>query len=130
MKHQHLVANLADLGNLASDEPGGLGRFEQRSRDLDHNPQSRPSSSAKPSIRFMFWMAWPAAPLPRLSRHETTTRRFPAASRAKPRSQKFVSTTYCSSGNRPPASTRTIGLPEEEEGEKRPPSRRLPGFPV
>src|SRR3970282_1529403 len=110
MKRQPLVANLADLGNLASDEPGGLGRFEQRSRDLDHNPQTRRASSAKPSIRFMFWMAWPAAPLPRLSRHETPTRRFPAASRAKPRSQKFVSTTYCSSGDRPPASTRTIGF--------------------
>ena len=28
---------------------------------------SSPSCSGQPSIRFMFWTAWPAAPLPRLS---------------------------------------------------------------
>ena len=32
----------------------------------------RPSVSSRPSARFAFWIAWPAAPLPRLSSAQTT----------------------------------------------------------
>src|SRR6266852_4614962 len=48
-----------------------------------------------------FCTACPAAPLPRLSRQETTTRRRPDLSRAKPMSQKLVCATCCNSGRVP-----------------------------
>ena len=50
----------------------------------------RPVVSGRPMMRFMFWMAWPAAPLPMLSITEETIRRWVRASKVGVISQKFV----------------------------------------
>ena len=50
----------------------------------------RPVVSGRPMIRFMFWMAWPAAPLPMLSITEETIRRWVRLSKVGVISQKLV----------------------------------------
>src|SRR5258707_4387710 len=62
-----------------------------------------PVVSSNPNIRFMFWTAWPAAPLTRLSMAVKTTSWRPRA--AKPMSQKFVVLTQLMSGL--PSTSRT-----------------------
>src|SRR5262249_24435132 len=50
-----------------------------------HNPPAvRPAVSSKPHIRFMFWIACPTIPLPRLSIAERTVTRFVRLSTARP----------------------------------------------
>ena len=63
---------------------------EQRAAQLHQDLHSRPSVSANPSTRFMFCIAWPAAPFTRLSMQLTTTPRPVRASNFTPISQKLV----------------------------------------
>ena len=55
-----------------------------------HHASSKPRDSGNPSIRFRFWIAAPAAPLPRLSRQPRSTR-WPAGFETTQRSTRFVS---------------------------------------
>src|SRR6202011_4097710 len=60
-------AKAARAGNGAVSD--GLERSDSRSQGHGSiGTNSSPSCSGQPSMRFMFWTAWPAAPLPRLSR--------------------------------------------------------------
>ncbi len=101
--HQNFVARARHFGDLPRDRLHVFIAFEQRARNFDHQSHSNPAVSGYPRIPFRFCTACPAAPLPRLSRHDTTIKRSPDASSAKPISQKFVCATCCSSGNFPPA---------------------------
>ena len=65
---------LDDGRDLGGQAVARLRRIEQRAAELDQHLHSRPSVSGKPSIRFMFCTAWPAAPFTRLSMALTTTR--------------------------------------------------------
>ena len=58
-----------------------------RSANFHHEFQCNPSCSLQPYMTFMFWIAWPAAPLTRLSRQETRMIRWPSAASEKPTSQ-------------------------------------------
>src|SRR5580658_2337996 len=109
MNHQQFVAGARELGDLPRDGLHGFFIFEQRACNFNYQSHSKPAVSGNPHIRFMFCTAWPAAPLPRLSRQETTTRRSPAGSSANPMSQKLVWVTCCNSGKRGCARTRTSG---------------------
>src|SRR5581483_3158042 len=51
------------------------GGVQQGPAEFDEEFHRRPSVSGRPSIRFMFWTAWPAAPFTRLSMAATTTAR-------------------------------------------------------
>src|SRR5207244_2789650 len=85
----HLVAaeHCAADGRLArahdrqvealAPDPGGDGARGKalRSRDAHTNTPAwrRPAVSSQPNARLAFWIAWPAAPLPRLSSAPITT---------------------------------------------------------
>src|ERR1017187_2364935 len=104
----HLLAAAVDHGDFVSGGAGG-GDFEgqaiTRDRGIEQGAaefhqqfHNSPSVSGQPSIRFMFWMAWPAAPLTRLSMALTTTARLVGASKATPIWQKLVRVTPRRSG--------------------------------
>src|SRR5581483_9775226 len=59
---------------LADPTPDGAGDEAFRRSDAHTRmPFSRsPAVSSRPSARFAFWIAWPAAPFPRLSSAQTT----------------------------------------------------------
>jgi hypothetical protein len=59
----------------------------------------------------MFWMAWPAAPLTRLSTAAATTTVPVRESSATPTSQTFAPVTRFASGMTPGGSARTNGAP-------------------
>src|SRR4029077_16788226 len=88
------------------------GRAEsQRDRDA-HGATPiavRPLVSGSPSIRFAFWMACPAAPLPRLSIAATTTARPALASAAACRWTALEPATEAVAGQRPAGSRVTNG---------------------
>nr|VFJ44876.1 MAG: hypothetical protein BECKFW1821A_GA0114235_100849 [Candidatus Kentron sp. FW]VFJ50694.1 MAG: hypothetical protein BECKFW1821B_GA0114236_100743 [Candidatus Kentron sp. FW] len=55
-----------------------LRRIHSNPGDYGNNPgKSRPVFSARPNMIFIFWMACPAAPLPRLSMTERITTVLP-----------------------------------------------------
>src|SRR5204863_3289160 len=62
-------------GDLGREAGPKVGLIEQRAPELYQDLQSRPSVSEKPSARFIFWTACPAAPFIRLSIALTTTAR-------------------------------------------------------
>ena len=64
----HLAPEAADVGQ-GLDQDGGLGGGLRRSAvDHGYTPTTgRPAVSGSPSARLAHWMAWPAAPLVRLS---------------------------------------------------------------
>src|SRR4029453_311619 len=63
--HQGDVRSTAGLD--AGSPPGGPEAARERGA-YGHRPSSgRPASSSRPSTRLAFWIAWPAAPLTRLS---------------------------------------------------------------
>src|SRR5208337_1843218 len=111
MNHQDFVAMPRERGDVLRELLHGGGIFEQSAREFDDNPHKSPVCSSRPSVRFMFCTACPAAPFPKLSRHETIMRRFPSVSRTKPISQKFVFVTCCNSGNEPAGEMRTMWRP-------------------
>src|SRR4029077_9337501 len=79
-----------------------------------HGPGSSSDAvSSSPSIRFMFWIAWPAPPLIRLSVALTIARvRVPpcASPSVKPTSAKLLPETAATSGSRS-RTNRTNGSP-------------------
>src|SRR4029077_1271518 len=111
MHHQQLMPLLGKLRNLSAQRANRFWIVQQSTGNLHDHSHWRPVASSKPIIAFMFCTAWPAAPLPRLSRQLTTTRRSPLESRAKPMSQKFVCATCWSSGRRPDGHSLTMGFP-------------------
>src|SRR5205823_1053941 len=70
-----------------------------------------PAVSSRPYIRFMFWMACPAAPFTRLSTAAARTAVPVRASRPTPTSHTFAPVTRFASGISPGESTRTNGAP-------------------
>src|ERR1019366_364865 len=101
MHHQNFVTLVSELRHLTRQRFQRRRVIEQCSGNFNDHSHLSPVASSMPSIAFMFCTAWPAAPLPRLSRQLTTARRRPPASSAKPMSQKLVYATCCSSGNFP-----------------------------
>ena len=80
--HGHLML----AGQLLDRQRGALQElciFHRRSTQFHHDLHFSPSSSPHPYITFMFWTACPAAPLIRLSRHETMTSRRRSGSQYK-----------------------------------------------
>src|SRR5262249_50778571 len=78
-----LRAALGEFPDVGS-ERGELGPRDHLAADLDddygHEPRSSSEAfSSTPSMRFMFWIAWPAPPLMRLSvtAKQVTVRRSP-----------------------------------------------------
>ena len=69
----------------------------------------RPAVSGRPSMRLAFWMAWPAAPLPRLSMAATTVARPVRGSAAACRCTPFDPATAAVVGQRPSGSRQTNG---------------------
>src|SRR5439155_21228676 len=108
MHHRHAVAPASELANLTRQASALSSVPEGQAADFDHQSHASAISWGKPYIRFMFSTAWPAAPLPRLSSAETTTRRRVLGSSAKPRSAQLVWATAWITG-RPDPSTRTSG---------------------
>src|ERR1022692_2016033 len=104
----HLLAATVDDGDFVTRGPRAgdlprqavarVRRIEQGAAEFDHQFHSSPSVSGLPSIRFMFCMACPAAPLTRLSMTLTTTARLVRASKVTPISQKLVRATPARSG--------------------------------
>ena len=82
-----LVTILHEIVDSAAAEQEDGGIFECDAPKFDDEFQSRPSSSFQPQMMFIFWTAWPAAPLSRLSRQLTRTRRLPSGPSSKPMSQ-------------------------------------------
>src|SRR5271157_2260242 len=111
MDHQEFVAVSGERGNVARELLHSHSIFEQSTRKFDDNSHKSPVCSSSPSVRFMFCTACPAAPFPRLSRHEMMIKRCPSVSRTKPMSQKFVFVTCCNSGREPAGEMRTMGRP-------------------
>src|ERR1039458_8733668 len=109
MHHHQFGAVRARRGDLRRQGVALRRGIEQRAAELDQRPHSRPSVSASPSIRFIFWMAWPAAPFTRLSMALTTTARPVLGSTVAPMSQKFVRATDRRSGVRPGLYSRRNG---------------------
>src|SRR5262249_37887595 len=72
-------------------------------------PAGKPAASGRPSARFRFWIACPAAPLTRLSGAEKRTTR-PGAAAWTEIQQSLVNTTSESRGG-PASSTRTKAAP-------------------
>src|SRR5271165_5286367 len=101
MDHYDFVPGRAGRSQLRRQVVAGLRSVQEGAAQFDQEFQSSPSLSACPSIRFIFWIAWPAAPFTRLSMALTTTARPVAASNFKPISQKFVRWTAFKSGNSP-----------------------------
>ena len=64
--------------------------------------QNRPVVSSNPNSTLKFWIAWPAAPLTRLSMHADHHQLAVGASTRQPMSQKFVCATCLISGRSPP----------------------------
>ena len=78
VEHHDPVAARGQRGDVGRDH-GQLPAGEDVAADLDDQQahgqlpgSSSESRSSRPSTRFMFWIAWPAPPLIRLSRHENT----------------------------------------------------------
>src|SRR5271165_4284688 len=71
----------------------------------------RPAVSGRPSMRLAIWMAWPAAPLTRLSRAQTTTARPACGSAAACRWAALEPRVAPVTGHRPSGSTCTKGSP-------------------
>src|SRR5215467_4192772 len=71
----------------------------------------RPAVSGRPSIRLAAWIAWPAAPLPRLSRAATTTARPAWLSAAACRYTAFEPSAAAVVGQRSSGSRCTNGSP-------------------
>src|SRR4029077_14120213 len=69
----------------------------------------RPAVSGRPSMRLAIWMAWPAAPLTRLSRAQTTTARPACGSAATCRWAAWEPRVAPVTGHRSPGSTCTKG---------------------
>src|SRR5579862_9890889 len=88
--------------------------FKSRAADLYHDLHCNPSVSAQPYIRFIFCIACPAAPLSKLSRHETRIRRRPSAASEKPKSQKLVFAENRISGKLEEGQTRINFLPSKK----------------
>src|SRR5581483_7157026 len=104
---RHVPPRLADAGVDAGCGEALRGGHAHTSTPL----RRRPAVSSRPSARFAFWSAWPAAPLPRLSRAQTTTVRPVARSAKTPISALSVCWTRAISGTTPSGSTRTTALP-------------------
>src|SRR5262249_125633 len=85
--NDELVPFTAELRHGAREALHELFVFQRCATDFYDDLHCNPSRSFKPNIRFMFCPAWPAAPLTRLSRHETSTARRPSGDRLKPMSQ-------------------------------------------
>src|SRR5260370_30334641 len=77
--HGHVPAagGLQPGGDAGGPEPYGGRNAHGATPWVD-----RPAVSGRPSMRLAAWTAWPAAPLPRLSRAATTTARPACASAA------------------------------------------------
>ena len=69
--HREVGLRLADPAvDAAGDEAPGCGHAHTSTP-----PSRRPAVSSRPSARLAFWIAWPAAPFPRLSSEQTTIAR-------------------------------------------------------
>src|SRR6516225_87257 len=79
-----LMALAAQIRNGLGELADQLFVVECGSSDFHHEFHCSPSFSSKPNMRFMFCTACPAAPFRRLSRHETSTARWPSGESAKP----------------------------------------------
>src|SRR5207237_8183248 len=64
---------LGGCGDFACEPQARVGGIQQRSAQLDQKFHRSPAVSGKPRARFIFCMACPAAPFPRLSITATTT---------------------------------------------------------
>ena len=111
MHHHHLDSASAGRRDLRRQAIAGFRAIEQRAAELDQNLHSKPSVSGSPSMRFMFWTAWPAAPFTRLSMALTTIARPVLASSVTPISQKLVRATPRRSGMWPGLYSRINGSP-------------------
>src|SRR6185436_5642553 len=92
-------ARLLDAGgDGAETEADGNGEALRRGLTQGALPVrfSRPVVSSMPSIRLAFWIAWPAAPLTRLSMAENASATPRSGSASAPSSTRFVLTTGCS----------------------------------
>src|SRR5208283_566470 len=92
VNHQNVVTLVGKSSNAFREVFDQRGVLKQGAGKFNDNFHRRPVCSSSPSIRFRFCTACPAAPLPRLSRQETTMSRLPVESSAKPISQKLVFT--------------------------------------
>src|SRR5581483_2004724 len=119
-KARHLLAAAMDYydfvharysGDLPCQHIARFGSIEQCTAGLEEKLHSRPSVSARPSARFIFCTACPAAPFTRLSMALITTPRPPTGSNATPMSQKFVRATARASGMWPGLYSRINGSP-------------------
>ena len=77
----------------------------------DHRERLEPVVSGRPNIRFMFWIAWPAAPLTRLSSTASTIARSVPAGRCTAMRRMFDARTERVSGAEPGGITSTNGSP-------------------
>src|SRR5262249_36527444 len=82
--YQDFVTPSGKLGHLSGERPHRRLIFQQCSRKFDYQSHCSPVCSSTPRIRLQFCTAWPAAPLPRLSRQDTTISRRPDGSSTNP----------------------------------------------
>src|SRR6202034_439236 len=96
------------------DAGGDARRAEPGSRCDGHGATpiaDRPAVSGRPSMRLAFWMACPAAPLPRLSMAATTVTRPVLVSATACRWTPFDPATAAVVGQRPSGSRQMNGSP-------------------
>ena len=76
------MASGAGGGHRLGQLLAGLHLRQLCAADLHQQPHDNPAASSRPSITFMFCIAWPAAPLPRLSMAAVSTTCPPTCSPA------------------------------------------------
>src|SRR5262249_29875658 len=110
-----VVDDHGDVTNAGELEPSRhpSGTKPQRSGNAHGETPcwDKPTVSGRPSMRLAAWTAWPAAPLPRLSRTATTTARPACTSAAACRCAILEPLVAAVDGQRPSGSRWTNGAP-------------------